>query len=221
MDARVLSRLSEASEGQAQMNDQEFVSARPENRDPLMRERDELWGRSEEALRRAQAILTAGRVTAADPNYRMVMIDLGNIPFGRAAWAASVQEKVAYYQQAVLLYQRAAALLPDDPRPVFYEGLCYERLTELAQSPEEKKVRFSLGQAALKKASTMMLDTPDYNPALPYRGMASLHAHMSDFQAALAALKQAKQLDTTQSPDVDRDIQSIEAYLAAQGKKQD
>src|SRR5262249_31765633 len=126
---------------------------------------------------------------------------------------------VTYYEQALTQYQHAATLLPDDPRPVLYEGLCYERLTELAQSPEEKKARFSLGEAAMKKASTMALDTPDYNPALPYRGMASLYAHMNDFPAALSALRMAKQLDTTQSADVDRDIQSIEAYLATQGKR--
>src|SRR5262249_802944 len=101
MDARVLSRLSEASEGQAQMDDQEVVSARPENRDLLLRERDELRTGSEKAIRQAEAILTDGRVTTADPNYRMVMIDIGNIPFGRAAWAPNAQEKQAYYRQAV------------------------------------------------------------------------------------------------------------------------
>jgi len=219
MDARLLSRLSEASEGQAEMDDQEALLTKPENRDSLLRERDELRGRSEEAMHRAQSILTAGGVTTLDPIYRMVMIGLGNIPFGRAAWAANGQEKAAYYQQALTQYQSAAALLPDDPRPVFYQGLCYERLTELAQSPEEKKAQFSLGQAALTKASTLTVDIPDYNPALPYRGMASLYAHINDFQSALTALRRAKQLDTTQSPDLDRDIRSLETYLAAQGKK--
>jgi hypothetical protein len=34
-------------------------------------------------------------------------------------------------------YQEAAAPLPDDPRPLLGEGLCYEGLNGIGQSPEE------------------------------------------------------------------------------------
>src|ERR1019366_1474097 len=58
-----------------------------------------------------------------------------------------------------------SALLPDDPRPLLYEGLCYERLTGIAQSPEEKRKQFVLGEAALHQALTLNVDSPDYSLA--------------------------------------------------------
>jgi tetratricopeptide (TPR) repeat protein len=217
-DARVLSRFSEACEGQAQMDAQELVFARPDKRDSLIRERDELRAKSEESIRQAQEILVAGNVSSLDPNYRTVVIDRGNIIFGRELGAN--EEKVNYYQQALVRYQEAAALLPDDPRPLLYEGLCYERLTAIAQSPEEKRRLFDLGQVALRKALTLNVDSPDYSPALPYRALASLYSHMNDYHSVLDSLKRAQQADPTNpaSPQLAREIQNVEQYLAAQEK---
>lgn len=53
-DARVLSRLAEACEGQAQMDAQELAAAAPEQRESLILERDDLRGRSEESMRLAR-----------------------------------------------------------------------------------------------------------------------------------------------------------------------
>ena len=93
-------------------------------------------------MRRAREILIAGNVSSVDPDYRMVMIGMGNIIFGREV-GASNEEKRGYYRQALLRYQDAAALLPDDPRPFLYQGLCYDRLTDIAQSSEEKRQQFA------------------------------------------------------------------------------
>ena len=141
-DARVLSRFAEACEGQAQMDAQELAAAAPGERESLIRERDELRSKSEDSMRDAREILAAGNVSSIDPNYRTVMIGQGNIIFGREV-GASNEEKVDYYRQALVRYQEAAAVLPDDPRPLLYEGLCYERLTGIAQSPEEKHQQFA------------------------------------------------------------------------------
>jgi hypothetical protein len=94
--------------------------------------------------------VAAGNASSIDPNYRTVMIGRGIITFGHEV-GGSNEEKVDYYHQALVRYQEAAALLPDDPRPLLYEGLCYERLTGIAQSPEEKRQQFGLGEAALRK----------------------------------------------------------------------
>jgi len=147
------------------------------------------------------------------------MIERGNIIFGREV-GASNEEKAGYYQQALLRYQEAAALFPEDPRPFLYQGLCYERLTGLAQSPEEKRKQFALGEAALRKALTLRLASPDYSPALPYRGLALLYAHMNDFHSALDSLRKAQQADpvAAELTHLDREIQSVEQYLGAQEK---
>ena len=218
-DARVFSRLAEADDGQAEMNAQEFAGAAPERRDSLISERDQLRAESEESMRRAQEILVAGRVSSTDANYRLVMLARGNLIFGREAGATN-EEKAGYYRQALMRYQEAAALFPDDPRPLLYQGLCYERLTDIAQSPEDKQKEFKLGEQALRAALTLRVDAPDYSPALPYRALATLYAHVNDFQSVLESLKNARQANPNgaESAQVDRDIQSVEQYLAQQDK---
>jgi tetratricopeptide (TPR) repeat protein len=218
-DARVLGRLAEACEGQAQMDAQKLAAAAPQQREALIRERNELRSQSEESMRHARQILAAGNVSSIDPNYRTIMIGQGNIIFGREV-GASNEEKVDYYRQALVRYQEAAALLPDDPRPLLYEGLCYERLTGIAQSPEEKRQQFALGEAALRKALTLNVDAPDYSVALPYRALASLYAHVNDFHSVLDSLKKARQADPIngESTHLDREIQNVEEFLAREGK---
>jgi tetratricopeptide (TPR) repeat protein len=112
-----------------------------------------------------------------------------------------------------------SALLPDDPRPLLYEGLCYERLTSVAQSPEEKRQQFALGEAALREALTLNFAAPDYSSALPYRALASLYSHVNDFQSVLDSLKKAQRADTVnaESTHLDREIQGVEQFLAKQG----
>jgi len=219
-DARLFSRLAEACEGQAQMDALELASAAPEQRDSLIGERDKLRGESEESMRRAQETLVKGRVSSTDSNYRMVMIVRGNIIFGREAGATN-EEKAGYYYQALVLYQDAAALFPDDPRPLLYQGLCYERLTGIAQSPEEKQKQFALGEATLRTALTLHVAAPDYSPALPYRALASLYAHMNDFHSVLDSLKSAQQANPTsaESANLDREIDSVEQYIEGHEKR--
>jgi tetratricopeptide (TPR) repeat protein len=113
--------------------------------------------------------------------------------------------------------KEAAALFPDDPRPLLYQGLCYERLTGIAQSAEEKQRQFALSEAALRKALTLDVASPDYSPALAYRALASLYAHVNDFHSVLDSLKKAKQVDAT-SAELDREIESVAQYLAEQEK---
>lgn len=84
------------------------------------------------------------------------MIGRGNIIFGREV-GASNEEKVDYHHQALVRYQEAAALFPDDPRPLLYEGLYYER-TGIVQSPEEKRKQFVLGEVALRQVLMLNAD---------------------------------------------------------------
>ncbi|MBZ5689022.1 MAG: hypothetical protein LAP86_28780 [Acidobacteriia bacterium] len=219
-DARLFSRLAEVCEGEAQMDALELANVAPERHDSLIADRDRLRNESEQAIRRAQEILVIGKVSTTDSNYRQVMIARGNIVFGREAGATNA-EKERYYRQAVLLYEDAATLFPDDPRPLLYEGLCYERLTGIAHSPEEKQRHFALGEAALRKALSLNGDVPDYNPALPYRALASLYAHMNDYHSVLDSLKNAQRADPTgaDSARLESEIQSVERYLAGQVEK--
>lgn len=216
-DARILTRFAEACEGQAQMDSQELATAAPEHRESLLRDRDELRGTSEQSMRRAREVLAAGNVSAADPNYRAVLLGWGNIIFGREV-AATEEEKVGYYREALARYQQAASLLPDDPRPLLYEGLCYERLTGIAHSPEQQRQQLALGDAALRKALTIQFDSSDYSPALPYKALASLYAHVNNYQAVLDSLKLAKQSEPAggDSAQLDREIESVEQFLATQ-----
>jgi tetratricopeptide (TPR) repeat protein len=218
-DARVLSRLAESCEGQAQMDALELATVAPERRDSLIAERDRLRGEAEGSMSRAREMLVAGRVSPTDANYRTVMITRGNLIFDHEAGATN-EEKTGYYRQALMLYQEAATLFADDPRPLLYQGLCYERLTGIAQSPDERQRNFKLGEQALRTALTLNVDAPDYSPALPYRALATLYTHVNDFHSVLDSLKNAKQADPTSidSAQVDRDIQSVEQYLAQQSK---
>lgn len=218
-DARLFNWLADAYAGQAQMDAQELAVAPPERRETLATQRDDLRKQSEQAMHRAEALLADGHVTSSDSAFRAVMIERGNILFGREA-GASPDERAAHYHQALARYREAAALFPDDPRPFLYQGLCYERLAGIAQSGDERQQDFALGVTALQKAASLQVTSPDYSPALPYRGLASLYAHMNDYQAVLDSLKKAKQAD----PDavgvaqLDREIQSVEQYLAVQRK---
>jgi tetratricopeptide (TPR) repeat protein len=218
-DARVLSRFADACEGQALMDAQQLAAVVPEEREPLIRERDELRRKSDESVRHALEILAAGSVSPIDPNYQAVMIGRGNVIFGREA-DASNEEHLDYYRHALARYQEAAAVLPDDPRPLLYEGLCYERLTGMAQSPEEKRQQLALGEAALHKALTLNVDAPDYSMALPYRALASLYAHVNDYRSVLDSLKKAQQAEPagSASAPLAREIQSVEQYLATHEK---
>jgi len=215
-DGRVFSRLAEACEGQAQMDAQELAAASPQQREALVREGDQLRGQSDESMRRAMEVLTAGNVSPIDPNYRTVVLGQGNIIFGREVGATN-EEKVIYYQEALRRYQEAAMLLPDDPRPLLYEGLCYERLTGISKSAEEKRQQSAMGQAVLRKALALRLDSPDYSPALTYRVLASLYAHMNDYRSALDALREAQQTDPTaaKTAHLDQEIRNVEQYLEA------
>jgi tetratricopeptide (TPR) repeat protein len=216
-DARALGRLAEAYEGRAQIDAQVLATDAPEDRDSLIRERNGLWSKSEESMRRARTILVDGHVPSTDPDYRMVIIGMGNIIFDREV-GASNEEKTDYYRQALSRYQDAAALFPDDPRPLLYQGFCYERLTDIAQSSEEKRQHFVIGEAVLRKALTLKSDSPDYSPALTYRALASLYSHMNDFRSALDSLKRARQANpnNADSTRVDNEIRNIEQYLGAQ-----
>lgn len=215
-DARVLGRLAESCEALAAIYTQELPAASPEQRASLTRQRDDLRSKSEQSMLRARDVLTAGNVSSVDTNFRMVTLDQGNIFFNREVGASSKEEKAIYYRQALPRYQEAAMLLPDDPRPWLYQGLCYERLTDIAPSPQEKSQQFALGEAALRKALTLSVDSPDYSRALPYQALASLYVHMNDYRSALDALKNALQANPV-SPDaahLQSEIQSIQQYLS-------
>jgi tetratricopeptide (TPR) repeat protein len=218
-DAGLLGRLAVAYEGQAEMDAQVLAGSTPGQRDSLVRERDTLRSKAEESMHRAREILVAGNVSSIDPEYRAVILGEGIIIFGREL-GASNEEKAVFYGQALSRYKEAGALFPDDPRPLLYQGLCYERLTGIAQSAEEKQKQFALSEAALRKALTLNVASPDYSPALPYRELASLYAHMNDFQSMLDSLKEAQQVDPTsaESANLDREIESVEQYLAEQKK---
>ena len=86
------------------MDARQLATASPEDRDSLTRERDGLWSKAEESMRRAQEVLLAGHVSSTDPDYRMVMIGMGNIIFGREV-GVSNEEKTGYYRQALLSYR--------------------------------------------------------------------------------------------------------------------
>ncbi len=218
-DARLFSRLAEVYEGQAEMDAQDLAGVTPGQLDSLVRQRDELRSKAEEAMHRAREILVAGNVSSIDPEYRAVILGEGNIVFSREV-GASNEEKSVYYGQALSRYKEAGALFPDDPRPFLYQGLCYERLTGIAQSAEEKQKQFALSEAALRKALTLDVASPDYSPATAYRALASLYAHVNDFHSVLDSLKKAQQVDPTsaESKNLDREIKSVEQYLAEQKK---
>jgi tetratricopeptide (TPR) repeat protein len=152
------------------------------------------------------------------PRCRTVVLGEGNIIFGREVGASSNLEKAGYYRLALQRYQKAAVLLPDDPRPLLYQGLCYERLTDIAQSQEEKRQEFTLGEAILRKALTLTVDSADYSQALPYQALASLYAHVGNVRSALDSLKSAREVEPLgpESEHLDVEIRSIETFLQGQ-----
>jgi len=214
----VLASLKQMTKG-TEMDAQDLAGATPGQLDSLVRQRDELRSKAEEAMRRAREILVAGNVSSIDTEYRAVILGEGNIFFGREV-GASNEEKAVYYGQALSRYKEAGALFPDDPRPLLYQGLCYERLTGIAQSAEEKQKQFAISDAALRKALTLEVASPDYSPAMAYRALASLYAHMNDFNSVLDSLRKAQQVDpdSAESTNLDREIKSLEQYLAEQKK---
>jgi hypothetical protein len=98
-DARVLGRLAEAYEGQAQMDAQDIPMVSSADRDALVRERDGLRSKSEVSMMHAREIIIG--VSPVDPNYRMVVIGMGNIFFAREV-GASREEKIGHYRKALL-----------------------------------------------------------------------------------------------------------------------
>lgn len=219
-EARTLSRLAESEERQAEFDARELGQKPAEKKESLERERNELRRDSEGSMQRAQELLVSGNVSSQDPNYQMVILGMGDIIFWREV-GATEEEKRRYYQEALGHYQEAATLLPDDPRPPLYQGICYERLTAIATSLEEKQREFALGVAMLNRATTLNLDSADYSPALPYRELAVLYTHMNDYGSALAALRKAQQVKSsgTEAADLERDVRTVEQYLATQGAR--
>ena len=72
----------------------------------------------------------------------------------------------------------------------------------------------------MRKALTLQINSPDYSPALPYHALALLYSHLNDFPSVLESLKKEQQADPAyaESTHVSQDIQSVEQYLAKQGK---
>ncbi len=66
-----------------------------------------------------------------------------------------------YYRQALIRYQGADTTIPDDPRPLSYEGLCYGQLTGIEQYPEQ--------------APSLSADGREYSLAVPHSALASVH----------------------------------------------
>jgi tetratricopeptide (TPR) repeat protein len=217
-DARVLSRFAEATEGQAQMDSQELAVALQEQRAPLIRERDELRSQSEESLRHAREVLTTGNVTSTDPNYRTVILGQGNIIFGREV-GPSDEEKVDYYRQALVRYIKRP---PNSflMIPAHYYTRDSATNGSLASPDLLRKSASSLpsGRQRCAKALTLNIDAPDYSSGLAHKALASLYAHVNDFQSVLDSLKKAQRADPVgaDSSQLDREIQSVEQYLAQQ-----
>jgi len=216
-DARLFVRLAEACEGEARMDSEELAGATPERRNSLIPERDELRRKSEESMGRAREILVDGHVDPSDPEYRGAMLESGNIIFHREV-GASEEERSGYYRQALSWYQNASGLIPDDPRPFLYQGLCYERLTSMAPSLEEKQKLSELGEVAFRKALTLRTNSPDYSPAMAYHGLALLYSHLNNFPSVLELLKKEQESDPVyaESTHLSQEIQTVEQYLAKQ-----
>jgi tetratricopeptide (TPR) repeat protein len=213
-DVSILRQYSNACEALAQMDHAELDQAAGKDRETLQRERDSLRAESEQALERARKLLIAANVPATDADFRMVVLDQGNVLFNREA-GASAAEKVAYYRGALARYQEAASLFPDDPRPLLDEGLCYERLAGAVGSAEDRSQQVALGTAALGKALTLHTTAPDFSPATPYRVMALLYMHTGDYATVLDWLRKARQAaaSTADQALIDKDIQNVEPFV--------
>jgi tetratricopeptide (TPR) repeat protein len=213
-DARLLGSLADARERLARTYQEELTGVSGEARQALVQKRDKLRQEGEEALKHAKEILFAGNVSRSDPDFRNIVLAEGTIVFGREAGAAS-DERTQIFRRALAHYQEAATLFPDDPRPVFYAGLCFERLYRLEHAPLEKRKLFESAESAFRKALGLSISAPEYHPLLPYRGLASLYTTAGDFRSALDVLRKVQQSDPSYSRanGVDREIQSIERYL--------
>ncbi len=215
-DVGILRQYSAASEALAQMDNAQLGNASGGDRDVLQRERDQLRGESEQALERARKLMLSANVPATDADYRLVVLDQGNIVFNREI-GASLPEKIGDYNQALARYQEAAAAFPDDPRPLLDEGMCYERLAGVAASEQDRRQPVAQGEAALRKALTLRTAAPDYNPATPYRVLALLYLHTGDYATVLDWLRKARQAASSSADQaqIDGDIQKIEPFVKA------
>jgi tetratricopeptide (TPR) repeat protein len=116
------------------------------------------------------------------------------------------------FRKALALYQDAAAMFPDDPRPALDQGLCYQRLHLLEPSTEEKRKLFDRGVAVLQQALTLRTAAPEYNPLMVYRVLASLYSDSGDLRSAVGFLKQVQERDRgySRANNVDGDIEILE-----------
>jgi hypothetical protein len=90
------------------------------------------------------------------------MIARGNLIFGREGGEIN-EEKAGYSRKALLLYQDAAGLISDDPRPVLYQGLCHGQLTGIAQSQDENQRQFTHDRGVLVRVRRAQLfQSPDF-----------------------------------------------------------
>jgi tetratricopeptide (TPR) repeat protein len=214
-DARLYWRLAEAREEAAQVADRRSRTAPPEERPALEARRDELRRASVASLEQARGTLTAAGVSTDDVDFRGILLAPGTMLFERAS-AANPGDRAAHYRSALEAYESARRMLPDDPRPVFYQGLCYERLFGLTAA-EERQALFASAEAAYRKALTLRVRTPEYNPHLPERALASLYNSAGRMAEALEFLKQVRRADPeySRTSGVDRDIQTLEAALGS------
>jgi len=219
-DAGALERYSEASEALAQMLTTELSEAAGETLETNRRTRDHLRAESERALARARTLLVEANVPSTDAEFREVVLSQGTILFKREA-GATAAEKAGYYQQALMHYQEAATLFPDDPRPLLDEGLCYERMAGAAKSAEDMRQQIAAGDAVLGKALTLQTTAQDYSPATTYRVLALLYSHAGDYSTVLDWLRKARQAAQS-SADIaliDKDIQNMAQFVGNDGAK--
>jgi tetratricopeptide (TPR) repeat protein len=213
-DARLLWRLSEAREEMAQFEDEEARSSTGEPRRAALERRDTQRRSSLEELERARRILLAAGAPRGDADFRAVVLAAGTAVFKREA-GAPPEERRRHFETALALYQEAQKLFPDDPRPIFYQGLCWERLTGLAATADERQKMSAAADSAYRQALGLHFPTTEYHPLLPYRALASLYNSTGRAAAALEFLKQVRQADAeySRSSGVDRDIAALQAAL--------
>jgi tetratricopeptide (TPR) repeat protein len=210
-DAGLQRSLADARDGLARAIDGEAAGAMGDARATLILERDKLRGGADAALARAREILIGGNVSPDDPDLRADVLEAGTAVFKREA-GASPGEQIQLFRKALALYQDAAAMFPDDPRPALDQGLCYQRLHLLEPSPEEKRKLFDRGVAVLQQALTLRTAAPEYNPLMVYRVLASLYSDSGDFRSAIGFLKRVQERDRgySRANNVDGDIEILE-----------
>jgi len=214
-DARLLWRLSEAREEMAQLEDAEMRASQGEPRAALSARRDDLRRAALETLERARKILLDARTPREDGDFRAIVLAAGTAAFRREA-GAPPDERRRHFENALALYGEARRLFPDDPRPVFYQGLCWERLFGLAADAAERRRTFELAENAYRQALALSFPAPEYHPLLPYRALASLHNAAGKNASALDFLKQVRRLDPeySRASGAERDIAALETSLS-------